>query len=327
MPSVRTRWAPLTVAAVLAVAAIGFYLAGWPAERSSPPAQPGRVSRFDREPEVELLIQPSGERRSLPIEEYVAGVVAGEMWENWPQNAYAAQAIIARTFTLELMSRGILRQRYGADVTTDPEEAQAYNPVRITPVIRRAVDSTRGQVITYDGRYARTWFHAYSGGQTTTPQEGLGLSGQPPPYLRPVRLPPNPLVPEAFGRWRAEFAEPEIREALARKGIRVGQIQAMQVMAKGPTGRITEVEVRGSQSTRRLSGNDLRLALGSERMRSTLAHTFAFSGGRLVVEGTGSGHGVGLSQWDALLLARQNQTPQQIVQTFYPGVRIERLWR
>ncbi|HEY8486617.1 MAG TPA: SpoIID/LytB domain-containing protein [Limnochordales bacterium] len=318
----------LTAAVALAVAALAFYLSGWPGRTPQQlPSEPGRVQRFDREPRITLYDHRSRTRTTLPMEQYVAGVVAGEMWENWPQAAYAAQAILARTFTLDFLAQGGLRQAYGADISTDPEEAQAYNPANITPVIRRAVDSTRGQVLTYGGRYARAWFHAYSGGETTTPQEGLGMSGPQPPYLRPVRLPENPLVPQQFRHWRAEFSTEEVARALARRGVDVGDIQRVQIAARGPTGRITEVEVAGSRGVRRISGNDLRVALGPDRMRSTLVNTFQLRNGRLVVEGTGSGHGVGLSQWDALLLARQGKSPQQIVATFYPGAKIEKLWR
>lgn len=324
----RRRAAALTTLGLLVAAGLVFYLSGFPGERSGsgtmPP--PARVQRFDKEPTISLFLNETGERRELPIEEYVAGVVAGEMWEGWPEAAYAAQAILARTFTLEFMARGGTRSLHGTDVSTDPEEAQAYNPARITDVIRRAVEATRGQVLTYGGRYVRAWFHAYSGGQTTTPQEGLGLPGEKQPYLRAIRLPDNPLVPAEFKSWRVEMSEPELRAALARAGVDVGTIRQVQVAARGPTRRITQVRVTGERGSRTLSGNAFRLAVGADRMRSTLASTFQFSGGRLAVAGTGSGHGVGLSQWDALLMARQGRSPQAIVQTFYPGTRIEKLW-
>lgn len=324
----RRRAAVLTTLGLLVAAGLVFYLSGFPGERSDsgslPPAS--RVQRFEREPTVSLFVKETGERKELPIEEYVAGVVAGEMWENWPERAYAAQAILARTFTLEFMARGGTRSLHGTDLSTDPEEAQAYNASKISDAIRRAVDATRGQVLTYDGRYVRAWFHAYSGGQTTTPREGLGLQEVDEPYLRPVKLPDNPLVPDQFKSWRVELTEPELRQALASAGVDVGTIQQVRVAARGPTQRITEVEVIGESGRRTLTGNQFRLAVGADRMRSTLASTFEFGGRRLVVAGTGSGHGVGLSQWDALLMARQGRTPQAIVQTFYPGTRIEKLW-
>jgi len=120
--------------------------------------------------------------------------------------------------------------------------------------------------------------------------------------------------------------ESELRQALASAGVQVGTIQQVRVAARGPTQRITSVEVIGESGRRTLTGNEFRLAVGANRMRSTLVSTFQFGEGRLVMAGTGSGHGVGLSQWDALLMARQGRSPQAIVQTFYPGTRIEKLW-
>ncbi|MEW6046856.1 MAG: SpoIID/LytB domain-containing protein [Bacillota bacterium] len=329
----RRRYVALTTLGLLAVAGVVFYLSGFPGDRTGPgsqpkdaPEEPARVQRFTTEPRISLFVKQTGERRELPIEEYVAGVVAGEMWENWPESAYAAQAILARTFTLEFMGRGGTRSLHGTDVSSDPTEAQAYNPSRISDVIRRAVNRTRGEVLTFNGRYARAWFHSYSGGQTTTPEEGLGVRVTDAPYLRPVRLPNNTVVPAQFKSWRAEFSEQELTSALAKAGIDVGAIQGMRVAARGPTGRITRVDLSGTSGRASISGNGLRVALGPERMKSTLVRTFQFSNGRLVVAGTGSGHGVGLSQWDALMMARQGKTPEQIVQTFYPGTRIEKLW-
>ena len=326
--SAKRRYAVLTTLGLLVVTGLVFYLSGFPGQRSASQrlGPPARVQRFEKEPTISLFINQTGERRELPIEEYVAGVVAGEMWENWPENAYAAQAILARTFTLEFLARGGTRDRYGTDISTDPVEAQAYNPSKITGVIRRAVQRTRGQVLTHDGRYVRAWFHSYSGGQTTTPEEGLGLRGANAPYLRPVKLPANPLVPTEFKSWRAEFTESELRSSLARLGVDVGSIKQIRIRARGPTRRITQVEVIGDGGSRTVSGNTLRLALGPERMKSTLVSTFQFANGRLVVAGTGSGHGVGLSQWDALLMARQGRSPEAILRTFYPGTRIEKLW-
>ena len=95
-----------------------------------------------------MYIKEDDRKEEMPIEEYIAGVVAGEMKPNWPLEAYAAQAILARSFTMEFISRGGTRALHGTDISTDHEEAQAYNADNITPIIRRAVEMTRGEVMT-----------------------------------------------------------------------------------------------------------------------------------------------------------------------------------
>ena len=58
----------------------------------------------------------------MPMEEYIAAVVAGEMFPDWPVEAYAAQAIFARSFTMDFIAAGEVKDKYGADVSTNIEE-------------------------------------------------------------------------------------------------------------------------------------------------------------------------------------------------------------
>ncbi|NLN16298.1 MAG: SpoIID/LytB domain-containing protein, partial [Firmicutes bacterium] len=74
------------LAALLLVAGGLFALVGWPGPE-------GNVARkLEKEPEISVFIKETGERRTMPIEEYIQGVVAGEMYPDWPLEAYAAQA-------------------------------------------------------------------------------------------------------------------------------------------------------------------------------------------------------------------------------------------
>ena len=72
-----------------------------------------------------------------------AGVVAAEMDTKWPVNALAAQAILARTFTMENIQEGRVRQLRGTDASTSVEEFQAYEPAKINDNVRKAVEMTR----------------------------------------------------------------------------------------------------------------------------------------------------------------------------------------
>src|SRR5690606_21925868 len=76
-----------------------------------------------------------------------------------------------------------------------------------------------------------------------------------------------------------------------------------------------------------LSGPEFRAALDPERMKSNKVSRFAVDGGQLHIEGTGYGHGVGVRQEDALAMARAGKAAEEIVQTFYKGVTIERRGR
>ena len=97
------------------------------------PGPEGNVAKkLKKEPEFPLISTRPRRRRRCPIEEYLMGVVAGEMKPDWPVEAYAAQAIVARTFTMDFIAEGGTREQHNTDISTDEEEAQAYNADAIT---------------------------------------------------------------------------------------------------------------------------------------------------------------------------------------------------
>jgi len=284
------------------------------------------VRELEEEPTLTVYVNETGEIKKMKLEEYLAGVVAGEMFPDWPVEAYAAQAIFARSFTMDFVSQGGVKDKYGADVSTSIEETQAYNPQAITPEIRKAVEMTRGQVMTYDNRYVRGWFHAYSGGITARAKEGLDYQEEEPPFTKSVRLPENEYVPEDVKAWQVEYTAAELKNLLAAKGVNVGDITGVEITERGPTERITKILVRGTQGEQEITGPEFRLAVDSTKMKSTLVKDFAFENGTLRIGGTGYGHGVGLSQWDAFMLAKEGKSPEEIVQTFFEGVTIRRIY-
>jgi stage II sporulation protein D len=76
-----------------------------------------------------------------------------------------------------------------------------------------------------------------------------------------------------------------------------------------------------------VSGPALRLALGSEKMRSTLLTDLKVTGNKLIVSGKGFGHGVGMSQWGAKALAEQGKSPEDIIRYFFKDIEIVKEWQ
>lgn len=286
-----------------------------------PERQPeGEGAGLEKEPQVQV-VRADSDVEEMGIETYLVGVVAGEMLDDWPKEAYAAQALVARTFALQY-----LESHEGRRISTDFEEAQAYQPQKVTDLIREAVEETRGRVIMYEGEPIHAWFHAYAGGQTASAREGLAFEEEEPPYIKSITLEANPLVPEEYQRWTLTLSLAEVEQALTAQGSAVGPIEEITA-EQGPTGRITQVRVTsaGGEVTT-ITGPEFRAALDPERMKSAKVSRFEVEGGQLHIEGTGYGHGVGLSQWDALAMARDGKKAEEIIQTFYEGVTIERRW-
>ena len=281
---------------------------------------------LDEEPEITVYFHETGQKETMKLEEYLMGVVAGEMYPDWPLEAYGAQAIFARSFTLAFIAEGGLQDKYGADISTNIEEAQAYNKEAITPEIRQAVEMTRGEVMTFDDRYVKGWFHAYSGGITTTAKEGLNYQEQEPKYIKSVDFGKNQYAPEDVTNWSVEYHIDELQGLLAKTGLDVGQIEELAIAEQGPTGRITKIEVIGSKGKETMHGADFRIAVDSTKMRSTLVSKFDLTDNILRIEGKGYGHGVGLSQWDAYKMAKEGKTPQEIATGFFNKVKIKKLY-
>lgn len=308
--------------ALIAVLAVGLWYFASARDDGGTPMQ--------EEPTV-VVVHRDGRREEMPMEQYVAGVVAGEMGRlpargqteeaDWPVEAYAAQAILARSFTMNY-----LEESGGNEIPAAHEQAQAYNPDNIVPAIEQGVEMTRGEVMVYNDEYVRAWFHSYSGGRTATAKEGLGQEEEPP-YVKSVEVGENEFAPEDVTDWEFSMSLGELQTALAGAGVNVGAISDVRIQERGPSERVTMFEVVGDGGRASVGGNDFRLAVGPERLKSTLIKELDVSGGRMTARGTGFGHGVGLSQWDTYKMAKDGKSPEEIVQFFFNDIEIRKLWQ
>jgi len=284
----------------------------------TPQKRPEQKEPTDQEPTISLYVAETGETKEIALEEYLYGVVAAEMDPKWPREALAAQAIIARTFTLVKIEEGGVPAR-GTDASTDIEEFQAYNPDRINDNVVKAVDSTRGEVARYQGKLIKTWFHADAGGKTATAEEGLGYTQSPTPFIQVVDDPGINITVEENKNWQVSFPIAQVANAVEQvTGQNPGNFTAAEITEKGPSGRATRIRFGQTE----VSGPALRLALGSTEMRSTLLTGLSVQGGKVVMTGKGFGHGVGMSQWGARALAEKGKSPEEIVQYFFKDVEI-----
>ncbi len=282
------------------------------------PGAPGK------EPVISLFVKDQGVKKNIKLEEYLTGVVAAEMEPTWPVEALAAQAIVARTFTMENIQSGRVKKLHGTDASTDVEEFQDYDPSRINQNVRDAIDRTRGMVITHNGKYVKGWFSACDGGISASAGEGLAYFEEPAEYIRAgardgclsVTVPENK-------HWRSEIPLDRVRAAVQQiSGTDPGNINTVKILERGPSGRVTKLQI-GSAT---VSGPKLRLALGSEEVRSMLISRAEVHGSSLVLEGKGFGHGVGLCQWGAKKMAQEGKSPEEIVRFYYRDVDIQKLW-
>ena len=271
-----------------------------------------------------IIVYDVAERdyKRLNIEDYVMGVLAGEMRNDWPMEALKAQAILARTFVLKFISEK--QSKYdGADISTDISEAQAYAPDQINERIEKAVSETRGQVLSAGGELPYAWFHAHSGGKTELPVEGLDYDQENPSYLRVVESPDSDSAPTTVKNWSATVTANQVARAAKEAGVDVGStVTSIEAGKKSESGRTIYFLINGRQ----VSAPALRLQLDSTVLKSTLISSVELKDGRVTFTGSGYGHGVGMSQWGAYALALDGRTAEEIISWYYSGVGVATVW-
>jgi stage II sporulation protein D len=163
----------------------------------------------------------------------------------------------------------------------------------------------------YSGKVILAVFHSSSGGHTENVED---VWKQPLPYLRGVA---DYDQGAPVYEWTKDFS----RSQLSRLISGVGNVISMTPERTTPQGRVITMIVKGDRSTRRISGNDLRSALG---LKSTLFVVNPTSDG-FQVNGRGFGHGLGLSQWGAHNLAAQGVNYQRILDHYYQNASLARI--
>lgn len=281
-------------------------------------------------PLLQVYVVEDQQVEERELESYVEGVLAGEMKNDWPLEALKAQAILARTFVLKFVQEKE-SQYPGADISTDIEEAQAYDASAVNERIQQAVEETRGLVLSCEGELPYAWFHAHSGGMTEYARIGLGWEKDEPAYTQPSRgTEPEQLSDakenqqlQAAAEWKADFTFAEWTAACQKQGVQVEPHAGsqLQISQRGESGRAVTLEIDGQS----VNATDLRLALGSTKMRSTLLTSLKIENGKVHMAGKGYGHGVGMSQWGAYGMAQEGKSAEQIIKHYFQKVEIAQI--
>lgn len=244
----------------------------------------------------------------VDLEHYLYSVLGAEMSPSWPLEALKAQAVAARSYALYKRATAGNTVYDVGDTTT----WQVYKGLETEATsTQQAVEATAGQVMTYGGQIILAVFHASSGGHTENVED---IWKNPLPYLRGV-------VDYDMGSPGFEWNKSFSRSELSRRISGVGNVISMTPENTTPQGRIITMLVEGDRGTRRISGSDLRSALG---LRSTL-FVVNPTGNGFELSGRGYGHGLGLSQWGARNLATQGINYQQILSHYYQNATLAQL--
>ena len=273
------------------------------------------LTEKDNQPKLKFYDINTKKITELELEEYLEGVLAGEIFNSWPIEALKAQAILARTYTVYFLKN--LKSKYeGADISNDISEAQAYDASKINDNIKIAVAETRGKVIVADNEPIQAWFHSNSGGKTTTANMGLNYKDEEK-YTKIVNSPETNENSQNY-TWTAKFDKSDILSALRKMGVSVSSITDFKIGKKDDSGRAVSFLMGGAE----FSANTFRSKIGSTKMKSTLITDIVVSSSSVVIEGKGYGHGVGMSQWGAKIMADEGKYAEEIIDYYFGNVSI-----
>jgi stage II sporulation protein D len=199
----------------------------------------------------------------IGLDDYVRGVIAAEMPASWPMAALEAQAVAARTYALSSNVGG-----NGYELYSDTR-SQMYGGVNAeTAASDAAVSATRGQIVTYQGTPATTYFFSSSGGHTED-IENVWLGAAPQPWLKGVADPYDSAGGDPYHRWSVRMTLAAAQKKLGR--LVRGRLRGIRVTQRGVSPRVVDAQVVGTRGTTAVTGPQLQSVFGlmSTYMRFT----------------------------------------------------------
>lgn len=271
---------------------------------------------------VRVHLVTQNETREIPLEDYVLGVVAAEGSIETEVESLKALAIAARTYAVQHLHR---HERDGYDLCSTTH-CQRYVPTgasEASAAARRAVNETRGQILLdQNGKLIDAFFSASCGGATADVHDLWGSA--PRSYLR--SHPDNYCRTEAHAEWTDNIANADLARALAvDPRTNVGpRINSLTISKRDDSGR-AEFIVIGGNRTVTVRGWDFKLIVGRTLGWNWLKSSrfnINRSGDGFVFVGSGFGHGLGLCQEGAHVMAERGARFQQILDQYFPGTRV-----
>jgi SpoIID/LytB domain protein len=246
----------------------------------------------------------------VPLEVYVARVLAGEAEPKAPDGEYQALAIAIRTYALVNAGR---HARDGFDLC---DSTHCQVPRAANAATRAAALVTAGQILTWRGAPAEVFYSASCGGRSESP--GQVWPGAEYPYMR--SRPDD--VHDDDVPWTFELTLHDAQRILTSAGFE-GRLRDVEVDDRNDSGRAVRLRLPGMEPGV-IAGDQFRMAVGPTRLRST-AFSVDQRGSTLRFTGRGYGHGVGMCVIGAGRRAARGEGVTAILDHYYPGLDITRL--
>lgn len=255
---------------------------------------------------IDLYITEKDKTKEIDFESYIEGVVASEMPDSFDIEALKAQAVASRTYALGRINAG--------SQLCDTQHCQVYRSTNISHKVKKAVKATSGEVLMYDDKLAESALYFASSAGDTENSEDIFASALP--YLRSVQsdFEPGATHKKEVSTYTVDELVSELSAYDSNSDFSSASKSNIQILSHTSGGRVNELQIGDVI----MSGADFRAALGlySSRME------FSWDDDTLRITTSGSGHGVGMSQYGAAGLADKGYTYKEILAHYYTGTDV-----
>lgn len=250
-----------------------------------------------------------------PLETYLYGVLPYEMSYTWPLEALKAQAVAARTYTLKTLE-GVKNQNF--DVYSDVRSQMYKGGGKQYDSVKKAVDQTRGQVLTYEDKLFFTYYHANCGGATDDVRSwNFGAKSIKPLSGASCKYDSH----SKSYKWAMNVARHKVESYAKSVGL-TGALKSIKISRKTDTGRATNLIIKTAKGSKTVPCGRFRLATG---IRSCKITKLDVRKNDVRFEGKGYGHGIGMCQDGANGMAKDGKNYRKILKNYYPGAEIKTL--
>lgn len=267
---------------------------------------PGRIRIAARNGEIRVVAV-------VPLEEYVAAVLSREAAPSFLPEALAAQAVSVRTYALSAMASP---RDPDFDLVAGVEDQVFEGIEGIDTGFRLAAETTRGEVLLYRGKLARTIYHSTCGGRTESAENAWGADI---PYLRSVVC--EDCRESPAWRWEYRISRAEGKRIALAFGVPAGDDLRIEVAGRTTTGRARHVRLSSGRVTWTIKASRVRQAAGYARVKSLWMEIDPVADGWRFT-GNGYGHGVGLCQWGSNGMAQSGAGYREILARYYPMTQV-----
>ena len=275
--------------------------------------------------EVEVYISKENKVEKVPLEEYVLSVVSSEMPATFHEEALKAQSILARTFVINKLITGCNNIKEGN--ICDTTHCQAYLNINerkkawgkegdeYLKKLKKVVKETEGKVLSYNDQLVKyPQYFSTSSGNT---EDAVAVFSEDVPYLKSVESPGEEISPKYESEISMSISDfkGKIKKSIPNSNLGNNINEEVKILSRNKGGTVDDIKI-GDVT---IKGKEFRKIFGLNSANFTLE----VLDDNIKIKCLGYGHGVGMSQWGANVMAKEGSKYDEILEHYFKGSKIE----